>query len=176
MLDLPLKDTEGNFIDPAKVSYQLYIDDDEPFILYPDEYKGLTEPLSEVPYFFPADKLEAYSRSYIYERGYAIYIFQTGFDRIGVQTIYRGGEEEHRSEIGYYDIVPVGVSGISSDAGASVQHFDLTGRPVSSNHKGLTISRDNSGRVVKHFQRYENEKLLPQNFNVGPAAHGPRKL
>lgn len=153
MLDLPLKDTEGNFIDPAKVSYQLYIDDDEPFILYPDEYKGLTEPLSEVPYFFPADKLEDYSRSYIYERGYAIYIFQTGFDRIGVQTIYRGGEEEHRSEIGYYDIVPVGVSGISSDAGASVQHFDLTGRPVSSNHKGLTISRDNSGRVVKHFQR-----------------------
>lgn len=153
MLNLPLKDTKGNFIDPAQLYYRLYVDDDEPFILYPDEYKGLTEPLEEVPYLFPADKVASYSRSYIYERGYAIYLFQTGFDRIGVQTIYRGGGEEHRSEIGYYDIVPAGVGTVSDAASKPAQQFDLTGRPVGSNHKGLTITRKADGRVVKHLQQ-----------------------
>lgn len=151
MLDLPLKDTEGRFIDPDKVSYRLYVDNDEPFILYPDEYKGLTEPLEEVPYFFPADKLASYSRSYIYERGYAIYIFQSGFDRIGVQTIYRGGGEENRSEIGYS--VVNGINDVSSQNSTPVQHFDLTGRLVSEGHKGLTITRTANGRIVKHYQR-----------------------
>jgi hypothetical protein len=151
MLNLPLQDTNGNFIDPAKLSYRLYIDDDEPYILYPDEYKGLTEPMEEVPYFFPEDKVEAYSRSYIYERGYAIYIFQKGFDRIGVQTIYRGGGEEHSSEIGYYDIIPAGVGSATAVPGTAGQQFDLTGRPVAKQHKGLTITRMPDGRVVKHL-------------------------
>lgn len=153
MLNLPLQDTNGNFIDPAKLSYRLYIDDDEPYILYPDEYKGLTEPMEEVPYFFPEDKVEAYSRSYIYERGYAIYIFQKGFDRIGVQTIYRGGGEEHSSEIGYYDIIPAGVGSATAVPGTAGQQFDLTGRPVAKQHKGLTITRMSDGRVVKRLQR-----------------------
>ena len=104
-----------------------------------------------MPYFFPADKVEAYSRSYIYERGYAIYIFQSGFDRIGVQTIYRGGGEENRSEIGYY--VTNAINDVSGQKAAPVQHFDITGRPVSAGHKGLTITRKADGSVVKHLQR-----------------------
>lgn len=151
MLDIPLLDTDGNFIDPAKVSYQLYIDDDEPYTLFPDEYKGLEEPVDEVPYFFSADIKETYSRSYIYERGYAIYLFQKGFDRIGVQTIYRGGGEEHRSAIGYYNLTQDHISAATADDGVTRQ-YDLTGRPVGKGHRGITISRTADGRVVKHLQ------------------------
>ncbi|MBP5771269.1 MAG: hypothetical protein J6W75_07885 [Bacteroidaceae bacterium] len=152
--DIPLLDTEGNFLNPAKVSYRLYFDDDIPYTLYPDEYKGLQEAIDEVPYIFSDDIVEAYSRSYIYERAYAIYLFQTGFDRIGVQTIYRGDGEERRSAIGYYDLtgnhVQAPLAGAQSVTPSS---YDLTGRRVGPQHKGLTISRTPDGRVVKHLQR-----------------------
>ena len=154
MLDIPLKDTEGRFIDPEKVAYQLYVDDDEPYTLYPDEYKYLPAATDEVPYFFPAEMVEAYSRSYIYERGYAIYLFQTGFDRIGVQTIYRGGGEERRSEIGYYDLTGDGIQAPDvTRKSVNNNSFDLTGRPVDNHHRGLTITRRADGSIVKHLNR-----------------------
>ena len=150
MPSVPLKDTEGNFIDPAKTSWKIFVDNDEPYTLYKDEYKYLAEDIDEVPYLFSAEQDEQFSRSYIYEKAYAIYIYQTGFDRIGVQTIYRGGGEEHRSKIGYYDVTHV--NGIA-DTTTPIESFDLSGRPVSKGHKGLTITRMSDGRVVKRLQR-----------------------
>ncbi len=152
MLNVPLQDTEGRFMDPSKVSYQLYIDDDEPYTLYTDEYTRLPEDIDEVPYLFTDENREAFSRSYIYEKAYAIYLFQKGFDRIGVQTIYRGGGEEHRSRISYYAITPDRVAEISEAASSEV-HYDLAGRRVSASHKGLTITRKADGTVVKSLKR-----------------------
>jgi len=150
MFDVPLQDTEGRFMDPKKLSYRLYIDDDEPYILYPDEYKGITEEMEEIPYLFN-DK-----RGTIVERAYGIYVYQSGFDRFGIQTIYRGGGEEHRSNIGYwYFNEPDGIQQIENgNEGASrAELFDLQGRRVGANHKGLVITRMNDGRVVKSVQR-----------------------
>ena len=150
MFDVPLQDTEGRFMDPKKLSYRLYIDDDEPYILYPDEYKGITEEMEEIPYLFN-DK-----RGTIVERAYGIYVYQSGFDRFGIQTIYRGGGEEHRSNIGYwYFNEPDGIKQIENgNEGASrPEQFDLQGRRVGANHKGLVITRMNDGRVVKSVKR-----------------------
>lgn len=99
---VPLLDTEGNFMNPEKVSWKIFVDNDEPFTLYRDEYRYLTEDIDEIPYVYTPEQMEPFSRSYIYEKAYGIYIFETGFDRIGVQTIYRGGGEEHRSNIVYH--------------------------------------------------------------------------
>ena len=154
MPSIPLLDTEGNFMDPAKVSWQIYVDDDEPYTLYTDEYKYLTEEIDEIPYLFTAEQNARFSRSYIYEKAYAIYIFQTGFRRIGVQTIYRGGGEEHRSNIVYYNFDSADAVGdIATDRSAgSGQHFDLSGRRVTDSHRGITITRMPDGRVVKRMQ------------------------
>lgn len=153
MLNVPLLDTEGRFLDPAKVSYRLFVDDDEePFTFYTDEYKQLPQDMEEIPYLFTDETREAFSRSYIYEKAYALYLFQTGFDRIGVQTIYRGGGEEHTSAIGYYDITGAQVA-TPTIRRAQDEHFDLQGRRVANGHKGLTITRTPDGRVVKHLNR-----------------------
>ena len=153
MPTVPLLDTDGNFMDPAKVSWQIFVDDEEPYTLYPDEYKYLTEPIDEIPYLFTAEQNVRFSRSYIYEKAYAIYIFQTGFNRIGVQTIYRGGGEEHRSKIVWHYFGGDGVEDIASErAAGDVQHFDLSGRRVSDSHRGITISRMPDGRVVKRLR------------------------
>lgn len=154
MLDIPLKDTEGRFIDPAKVSYQIYINsEDEPFVFYPDEYKYLPEAIEEVPYLFNDDNREYLSRSYIYEKGYVLYLFQEGFDRIGLQTIYRGGGEEHRSNIVFYNVNADHISAVESQPTTAERHYDLMGRPVAKGHRGLTITRKADGSVVKHLQR-----------------------
>lgn len=152
MLNVPLQDTEGRFLDPTKVSYRIYVDDDEPFTFYTDEYKQLPTDMEEIPYLFTDETREAFSRSYIYEKAYALYLFQTGLDRIGVQTIYRGGGEEHRSNIGYYDLSGAKVESLTAKS-SQAQHFDLTGRRVQAGHKGLTITRNADGRVVKQIRK-----------------------
>lgn len=153
MPTIPLLDTEGNFMDPAKVSWQIFIDDDEPFTLYQDEYKYLSEPIDEIPYLFTAEQNAQFSRSYIYEKAYAIYIFETGFRRIGVQTVYRGGGEERRSNIAWHYFGGDAVKDIMTDRTGEVQHFDLSGRRVTDSHRGLTISRMPDGHVVKRLRQ-----------------------
>ena len=151
---VPLLDTEGNFMDPSKVFWQIFVDDDEPFTLYPDEYRYLSEEMDEIPYLFTPEQEVKFSRSYIYEKAYGIYIFQTGFRRIGVQSIYRGGGEEHRSNIVYYYFGGDAINNIAAEktAGDIPQHYDLSGRRVSDNHRGLTITRLPDGRVVKQLR------------------------
>lgn len=150
---VPLLDTEGNFMDPSKVSWQIFVDDDEPFTLYPDEYKYLSEAIDEIPYLYTPEQQVKFSRSYIYEKAYGIYIFETGFRRIGVQTIYRGGGEEHRSNIGWHYFGGDAVHSIAADdPSGEMQHFDLSGRRVNNNHRGITITRLPDGRVVKQLR------------------------
>ena len=140
-------------MDPSKVSWQIFVDDDEPFTLYPDEYKYLTEAIDEIPYLYTPEQQVKFSRSYIYEKAYGIYIFETGFRRIGVQTIYRGGGEEHRSNIGWYYFGGDAVNSIAADdPSGEMQHFDLSGRRVSDSHRGLTITRLPDGRIVKQLR------------------------
>lgn len=162
MPKVPLLDTEGNFMDPSKVSWQIFVDDDEPFTLYPDEYRYLTEAIDEIPYLFTPEQDAQYSRSYIYEKAYAIYIYQTGFRRIGVQTIYRGGGEERRSNIVYYNFGGDGIQSVfSSTEGEEMVNgkwsnekcYDLSGRRVNpSKAGGLVIKRLPDGRVVKQLR------------------------
>ena len=153
MPTVPLLDTEGNFMDPSKVFWKIFVDDDEPFILYPDEYKYLSDEIDEIPYIFTAEQQVKFSRSYIYEKAYGIYIFETGFRRIGVQSIYRGGGEEHYSNIVYHYFEGNDVARVNADQTAGdVQHFDLSGRRVSDSHRGLTITRMPDGRIVKRLR------------------------
>ena len=138
---------------PAKVSWQIFIDDDEPYTLYRDEYRYLTEDIDEIPYVYTAEQMEPFSRSYIYEKAYGIYIFETGFRRIGVQTIYRGGGEEHRSNIVYHYFGGDGIETIDNGQWPMDNPvYDLSGRRVSENHRGITITRLPNGRIVKRLR------------------------
>ena len=91
--NVPTLDTEGIFIDPSNLYYRIYFDDDELFTFGPDEYPELTEFMTDVPYSF--------TDGYDFGVGGAtIYFYETGFQRVGIQSIFRGGGEEHASEIG----------------------------------------------------------------------------
>ena len=105
--NVPTLDTEGNFINPNDLYYRIYFDDDELFTFGPDEFPYITEFMSDVPYY--------YTENYdiiLSEGDHYIYFYETGFRRVGIQSVFRGGGEEHESEIVYLELTegnnPVG--------------------------------------------------------------------
>ena len=95
--NVPTVDTEGNFINPNDLYYRIYIDDDELFTFGPDEYPYVEEFMTDVPYYFT----EGYDFGV---GGATVYFYETGFQRVGIQSVFRGGGEEHVSEIVYMEL------------------------------------------------------------------------
>ena len=94
---VPTVDTEGNFINTNDLYYRIYFDDDELFTFGPDEYPQVEEFMTDVPY--------SYTDGYDFGVGGAtIYFYETGFQRVGIQSVFRGGGEEHVSDIVYMEL------------------------------------------------------------------------
>jgi hypothetical protein len=99
-VDIPVEDAEGNAIQSSKLSYQYYYkvgNTVTPLTLTTDLYTELTADMTEIPYPF-TDDWDVYN--------YRLYLNMdfTGWDQIGIQSIYRGGGEEKKSDIFWYDI------------------------------------------------------------------------
>ena len=104
--DVICADVDGNFIIPEKVSYQIYTKTNgevHPYVLDADDYLYLDESMTEVPYNF-TDKYDIYVNG----ANRNIYFFVIGPEEFGVQTIYRGGGEERRSEIVWMGVQEMG--------------------------------------------------------------------
>lgn len=94
---VPTVDTEGNFINPNDLYYRIYFDDDELFTFGPDEYPYVEDFMTDVPY--------NYTEGYDFGVGGAsVYFYETGFQRVGIQSVFRGGGEEHVSDIVYMEL------------------------------------------------------------------------
>ena len=120
------------------------------------DYSKLTEDMTEIPYEFD-DNYD------IYAGGNRVYMNfsdeeMVTWSKIGVQSIYRGGDAENKSNIAWYDLTDVwaatGVKNISTDAATtSVAYYDLQGRRVDNNAKGLVLMQvrkaDGTVKTVK---------------------------
>lgn len=133
-ISVPCYDDKGDFIDPSKLFYALYIDNDEPYLFYQDEYDGLPfDEIDELPYLFTNNKD-------IYPKSTGLYLYQNGFDRIGIKSIYYGGDERHETPIYYNDgDVSDGVCEVQSAESKVQSCYDLSGRRISKPTKGLYI-------------------------------------
>ena len=97
--DIPIEDEDGNPLIRSKLTYQVYVDINQvvsPLTLTTGVYEELEEDMTEIPYGF-TDHWDIYNdKLYLYQDDF------TGWRRIGIQSIYRGGGEEKRSEIDWY--------------------------------------------------------------------------
>ena len=99
-------DVDGNYIKPDKLSYVIWTrvnGEEKPLTLSAYDYQNLDEDMTEVPYDFTEDW-----DFYVQGTQREFYLYVIGFEAIGVQTIYRGGGEEHRSEITWTDVWGMG--------------------------------------------------------------------
>ena len=103
-MNVPIIDTNSEPILSDKLSYVIFYEKDgqvSPITFTPELYTRLTEPMTEIPYNF-TDRYDI--------DNYEIYMNQgedelRTWTRVGIQSIYRGGGEEHMSEIGWFDMV-----------------------------------------------------------------------
>ena len=132
-ISVPCMDDDGNFIDPKKLWYSLYVDDDDPYLLYQDEYEGLPyDGVDEIPYLFSNGRT-------IFPKSYGLYIFQNGFDRMGIKSIYYGGDDRIETDIFYTKPMSVGIGKVEAGENNAGAVYDLSGRRVAEPRKGLYI-------------------------------------
>lgn len=136
--DAPKVGTKGEVLNPANMYYNMYFDD-ELFTLFSDEYPGIEDEMTDIPYDFYDYVNYDISCS---GTSHTFYFYTTGFDRIGVQMFYTGGGETNSSNIVYYDVTATGIkSAVKSGDNAvkTVTYTDLGGRTVKNPTSGLYL-------------------------------------
>lgn len=138
--DIPLVDVEGNDILASKLFYTVWVvtnEDPEVFVLSADDYENIENDMTEVPYTFDDDWD-------IYAGGKQFYVNPTSavatWKKVGVQSIYYGGGECHKSNVVWYD--ESGYDGISNvnvgNSNAAI--YDMQGRRVKNPTRGIFIT------------------------------------
>ncbi|MBQ9216890.1 MAG: hypothetical protein IJ160_01745 [Muribaculaceae bacterium] len=147
---LPLQDIDGNYIASDKLSYIAYADDNL-FTFTPDVY-AIDEPMTEIPYDFTGTD---------YEFGPSWFYFYTNpVKNFGIQSVYRGGGEENRSNIVWYELQTNGIQAVGGDNASQVVSevcYDAAGRVVAPDSPGFIIKvmtfDDGTIRTVKRINK-----------------------
>lgn len=145
MFNLPMVAENGDLLDVNDLYYEVYVDDNEPVEFDPDSYVNLEEPMTLIPFGFSDGwDFEASGTSH------AVYLWFTGFDRIGVQSVYVIDGKEARSAIVYNDgSKDVGIQALATEAGdAQPAYYDLMGRRVAQPQGGVFVKVQN-GKATK---------------------------
>ncbi|MBP5385842.1 MAG: thioredoxin family protein [Prevotella sp.] len=94
----PYFDAEGNYLDPDKMYYKVYVDD-EVYTFQPSDYPyDLEEATDIIPFSF--NGYDFANQEYEHE----FYTYFQPAKNIGVQLIYTGGGETHESETAWYEV------------------------------------------------------------------------
>lgn len=99
--DVPITDVNGEPMVASKLSYMIYSDTEgviAPLTFTSATHTKLTEDMTEIPYGF-TENYDFYA-TYIYLNE----LYSEDWNRIGIQSIYRGGGEENVTEIQWFYI------------------------------------------------------------------------
>lgn len=152
---------DGNMLDQKNLFYNIYFDG-ELFTFYPDEYIALKDEMTDLPYDF-ADSFDIYASG----ASHTVYFYFTGFETVGVQSVYRYEGKEYKSNLVTYDVDENGnlttainhaaVSGDSAAGVTGVSYTDISGRSVNNPTSGLYLKTvkfaDGSQKTVKFVKR-----------------------
>lgn len=148
-VNIPLFDTNGNFMDCNKMYYNMFVDG-ELYTFYNDEYTELPQAeMTDIPFTLKAGWAISGGTTPVHSLDYYFKDFET----IGIQSIYTGGGETNKSEIAIA-FNPVGIKGVA-DPGVkvkSMEYTDMAGRKVANPQKGVyvvTVTYENGTKVNK---------------------------
>lgn len=134
---LPLESTDNKILDRENYFYSIYVDDaGEPMTFDPEDFPGLEEETTEMPFNFTDDRVFYTTSNY-----HAVYLQFGGYEKLGVQGIYRINGVENRTPIVYTD-GSVGIDQTPTDIfGNNGQpvYYDLTGRRVNEPQNGIFV-------------------------------------
>ncbi len=144
---------DGVLFDTSKLYYNLYFDG-KPYTFKPSMYEGLDEEMTDVPYNY-ADIYDFVASGCTH----TVYFYEGQEKTIGVQLIYKDGDNVYKSNLMTYvigDDGTLGIDKLSSDEGKAVgekYYMDILGRRAEAPSKGVYLETtkytDGSQRTVK---------------------------
>lgn len=145
---------DGNLLDDNKLYYNIYFDG-EPFTFYADEYSNLSEDITDVPMTF-SDNYDFMKSGHIR----TVYFYVTGFETVGVQEIYKDGDNVYKSNLVTYIVedgeLTLGIKQGVSTGNTEVKgttYTDLSGRAIAKPAHGLYLKTlhyaDGSQKTMK---------------------------
>ena len=152
-------DVDGNFINPEKLGYYIYLDGEQ-YTLTPDVFVELTEDMDLIPYTF-TDNWDIYNGT--------CYIAEPLFSTLGVQAVYTVDGETNYSNVVSVDLEgnvttvpapqlnPDGISNVTAKQITSVAIYDAEGRKLDAAQKGVNVVKmvaaDGSVKTVKMYKK-----------------------
>ena len=141
--ELPALSSDGGLLDTSDLSYVIYVDGEE-WTFDPEDY-WIEEPMTEIPWSFDnEDNILKWFGSC----KHAVYFYAEGISTLGVQSIYRYGGEETRSEIVTISVDDSDIDDPSAVAVVGggkkvkdVRYYDLSGRQVAAPAAGICVKR-----------------------------------
>lgn len=149
---IPTVDVDGNELNTNMLYFEIYLDN-KPYTFTTDVFKGISQNMTEVPYNYADTNYDIYKND---DGRYTIYFYDhNDYDSIGVQSIYKAGGETNVSNIVYVENPVLGIDGLHSNADASrpVAYYDISGRRVSSDARGLVIVKMSDGKISKEIKK-----------------------
>lgn len=153
--DLSNEDKDGNFLNPNNIYYNILLDvegDEQVYTFYSDNYYYQTiDEMTEVPYTY-YDSYDLYADNNTRK----IYVYTTGYDKIGVQEYYLADDgTKYYSDKVWYDLTGIQNVTVADQAQkvSTVSYFDLSGRQVVKPQHGVFIQNvtysDGSNKAQK---------------------------
>ncbi len=131
----PTIDINGNSIRPQNLSWRLYFDD-KLYTFSPDMYNSLTEPLTEIPYAYNDDW-----DFIMHGNEQSVYIYETKYNTIGVESVYTLNGEKMVSERTYYKATGISEN-VTNKQVKKTYYTNIDGRRINKPRKGVYIKTD----------------------------------
>lgn len=131
----PTIDINGNSIRPQNLSWRLYFDD-KLYTFSPDMYNSLTEPLTEIPYAYNDDW-----DFIMHGNKQSVYIYETKYNTIGVESVYTLNGEKMVSERTYYKATGISEN-VTNKQVKKTYYTNIDGRRINKPRKGVYIKTD----------------------------------
>ena len=137
---IPSESQEGKTLNPDNLSYRIYVNGQ--LYTFDAQRYGLDEDLTEIPYTLTGNEYLNHT-SYF---GVHNYIQEEDIWQLGIQLIYRVGDEERCSQLVSVQTgeQPIGIAQLTAD-GQQQPRYNLHGQRVTPDHRGIIIER---GRKV----------------------------
>lgn len=149
IFNLPAEDVDGNFINPAHLTWSLFIDDDEPYVFPNDKYTSFPENVSELDYYY-ADWFALNTNS---DGTHILQILEDLWDTICIQQYYTVDGVRTASDKLRIDYTALSVEKVGDETPVSIEYFDANGRRISNPKSGFMIRKsvmtDGSVKVEK---------------------------
>ena len=151
------EDAEGNILDPDNIYYNIFIDG-EKVTFTNDLYNYVEEDMTDVPlgYVDGWDFDDNNGSSNIR----VIYFYQQPQETVGVQSMYKDGDNVYKSNVVTYDIASgTGINGtaVSGKEAATVTYYDMLGRKTNAPTHGIYVKKvtytDGSTTISKAVMR-----------------------